>query len=221
MRKSRCTMVESVKPKVLFLPRWYPNRYDPMPGLFIERHARSVSGYVDVAVLYIHQDYKLKGKRIEIEKFRDDELLQVKIYYKPFRPSIPIINPLLNLCRFIKYHYRGLKIIKQEFGLPDLIHVNVLTRLGMLALLFKWMSGTPYVITEHWTRYLPQMENFKGLLRKAVTSQVVRNASAVMPVTENLRKAMESHGWGMRKRISSTCLVLKTSKKTFQVSCGF
>ena len=183
-----------MKLKVLYLPRWYPNRYDPMQGLFIERHARSVSGYVDVAVLYIHQDYELKGKGIEIERFRDDELFQVKIYYKPFRPSIPIINPLLNLCRFIKYHYRGLKIIKQEFGRPDLIHVNVLTRLGMVALLFKWISGTPYIITEHWTRYLPQMENFKGLLRKAVTRLVIRNASAVMPVTENLRKAMESHG---------------------------
>ena len=186
--------MNSSKLKVLYLPRWYPNRYDPMPGLFIERHARSVSGHVDVAVLYVHQDDKLEGKGMEVERFRDDELLQLKIYYKPFRSSLPIINPLLNLCRYHCYHYRGLKMIKKEFGRPDLLHVNVLTRLGMLALLYKWMSGTPYVITEHWTRYLPHMDNFKGLIRKAVTRLVVRNASAVMPVTENLRKAMEGHG---------------------------
>ena len=36
--------------------------------------------------------------------------------------------------------------------------------------------------------------NFKGFWRKTVTRMVVRNASAVMPVTDNLRKAMESHG---------------------------
>jgi glycosyltransferase involved in cell wall biosynthesis len=180
--------------RVLYLPRWYPNRYDPMPGLFIERHARSVAGHVKVAVLYIHQDDKLKDAAMEVEQSRDDELLQVKIYYRPFTHSIPVLKPLINFCRYLRYHYRGLKMIKEEFGRPDLIHVNVLTRLGMVALLYKWMTRTPYVITEHWTRYLPQMDNFKGICRKAVTRLVVRNASAVMPVTDNLRKAMESHG---------------------------
>ena len=186
-------MGEGVKLKVLYLPRWYPNRYDPMPGLFIERHARSVAGHVDVAVLYVHQDERLKSRRVEVERSRDDELLQFKIYYRPFRTSIPVLKPLINLSRYLGYHYRGLKMIKKEFGLPDIIHVNVLTRLGMVALLYKWISGTPYVITEHWTRYLPHMDNFKGIFRKAFTRLVVRNASAVMPVTDNLRKAMESH----------------------------
>jgi glycosyltransferase involved in cell wall biosynthesis len=64
----------------------------------------------------------------------------------------------------------------------------------MVALIYKWMSGTPYVITEHWTRYLPHMDNFKGWLRKAVSRLVARNATAILPVTDNLRKAMESHG---------------------------
>ena len=73
-------LTEMHKLKVLYLPRWYPHRYDPMPGLFIERHARSVAGLVDVAVLYVHQDDKLKEARAEIEQVRDDELFQVKIY---------------------------------------------------------------------------------------------------------------------------------------------
>jgi glycosyltransferase involved in cell wall biosynthesis len=182
-----------LKLKVLYLPRWYPNRYDPMPGLFIERHARSVAGYVDVSVLYVHQDNKL-GSSYEIDRFRDDELIQVKIYYRPYRSPVPGLAQLINLGRFLKYHRKGLKMIRKESGKPDLVHVNVLTRLGMIALLYKWITGTPYVITEHWTRYLPQMDNFKGFLRKMVTRLVVRNASAVMPVTDNLRRAMESHG---------------------------
>jgi glycosyltransferase involved in cell wall biosynthesis len=165
-----------------------------MPGLFIERHARSVSGHVSVAVLYIHQDEKLLSTRMEVDRFRDDELLQLKIYYRPFGYSVPVIKPIVNICRYLRYHFLGLKMIKKEFGRPDLIHVNVLTRLGMVALLYKWITGTPYVITEHWTRYLPQMDNFNGICRKAASRLVVRNASAVLPVTENLRKAMESHG---------------------------
>jgi glycosyltransferase involved in cell wall biosynthesis len=165
-----------------------------MSGLFIERHARSVAGHADVAVLYIHQDDNLKNVVMEVERSRDEELFQVKIYYKPFRHSISVIKQLVNLSRYFRYHYKGLKMIRKEFGKPDIIHVNVLTRLGLIALLYKWISGTPYVITEHWTRYLPKMDTYKGSFRKALTRFVVRNASAVMPVTDNLRKAMESHG---------------------------
>ena len=101
---------------------------------------------------------------------------------------------MVNFCRYLKYHWKGFKLIKKEFGRPDLLHVNVLTRLGTIALLYKWASGTPYVITEHWTRYLPHMDNFKGQLRKTVSRLVVKKASAVLPVTDNLRKAMERHG---------------------------
>jgi glycosyltransferase involved in cell wall biosynthesis len=85
-------------------------------------------------------------------------------------------------------------MLRKDFGRPDVIHVNVLTRLGIIALLCKGLMGKPYVITEHWTRYLPQMDNYRGFLRKIATAIVVRNASAVMPVTENLRAAMEYRG---------------------------
>lgn len=192
-KKNISMMAEGKRSKVLFLPRWYPNRYDPMPGLFIERHARSVASHVDVAVLYVHQDDKLKN-RFETDLSRDNELLQVKIYYRSCRRIIPGISQLVNLCRYLRYHLKGLSLIKKEFGHPDLIHVNVLTRLGMIALIYKWLTGTPYVITEHWTRYLPHMDNFNGCLRKAVSRLVARKASAILPVTDNLRKAMERHG---------------------------
>jgi glycosyltransferase involved in cell wall biosynthesis len=164
-----------------------------MPGLFIERHARSVAAHADVAVLYVHQDANLRDKKFETELSRDDELLQVKIYYKPVSDSLPLVSSFLNLLKYLFYHQKGLAIIKREFGRPDLLHVNVLTRLGALAMLYKWLTGTPYVITEHWTRYLPHMDNFRGALRKCVTRRVVRNAAAVLPVTDNLRQAMEKH----------------------------
>jgi glycosyltransferase involved in cell wall biosynthesis len=164
-----------------------------MPGLFIERHARAAAAHVKVAVLYIHKDDKLLKSRMETERFQDKELLQLKIYFRASRNPLTLLRLMVDLFRYLKYHSLGFKMLKKEFGAPDLVHVNVLTRLGMIALFYKWLSGTPYVITEHWTRYLPHMDNYKGFLRKAVTRMVVRNASAVMPVTENLKKAMEIH----------------------------
>jgi glycosyltransferase involved in cell wall biosynthesis len=165
-----------------------------MPGLFIERHARSVAPFADVSVLYVHADDQLIDRKEDIEITRDGELLQVKIYYRISRCRVPAFRSLINLYRYIRYHRRGLQIIRKESGRPDLVHVNVLTRLGVIAMVFKWLTGTPYVITEHWTRYLPHMDNFKGSLRKLLTRMAVKRASAVLPVTENLKLAMERHG---------------------------
>jgi glycosyltransferase involved in cell wall biosynthesis len=175
------------------LPRWYPHRYDPMPGLFIERHARSVAEYMRVGVLYIHQDDQIPSGKKDIVITRDEELLQVRIYFGEMTSHFSLLRQAVNMYWYLRCHLKGLKIIKKELGRPDLIHVNVLTRLGVLAMLYKWFTGTPYVITEHWTRYLTHMDNFKGRLRKYLTRKVVRNASAVLPVTDNLRMAMESH----------------------------
>lgn len=76
---------------------------------------------------------------------------------------------------------------------PDIIHVHILTRLGIIALWRKIVRGTPYIITEHWSRYLPG-NDFSGFLRKKLTKIVVKRASIVTTVTENLAKAMQNHG---------------------------
>jgi glycosyltransferase involved in cell wall biosynthesis len=52
----------------------------------------------------------------------------------------------------------------------------------------------PYIITEHWTRYLPGNNTFNGFLRKKITQLVVSKAKAVTVVTKNLETAMKQHG---------------------------
>ena len=178
---------------VLFLPRWYPHRYDPMMGLFIGRHGVSVLPHADVSVLYVHADDKLSGKTIDIEQ-SDDDLFTVRVYFKKstFRPTF--LANLINLYRFFLSHYLGWKLIRKSQPKPDLVHVHVLTRCGIVALISKILMRIPYVITEHWTRYLPTTDTYHGAFRKFLTRVVVKHASAVMPVTANLRDAMIANG---------------------------
>jgi len=61
--------------KILFLPRWYPHRYDTMTGLFIQRQAEAVSIYCYVAVLYVHADEQA-ANRYEID-FADENGIRV------------------------------------------------------------------------------------------------------------------------------------------------
>lgn len=178
---------------VLYLPRWYPHRYDPMMGLFIGRHGLSVLPHADVSVLYVHADDKLSGKTIDIEQSEDD-LFTVRVYFKKSKLQPSFLANLINLYRFFQSHYFGWKIIRKSRQMPDLLHVHVLTRCGIVALIVKILTGIPYVITEHWTRYLPTTDTYHGTLRKWLTALVVKYASAVMPVTANLRDAMIANG---------------------------
>lgn len=182
----------SDKLQVLFLPRWYPHRYDPMFGLFVERHGLAISSQADVSVLFIYGDVDLKTKTYEV--IQDIGILfTTRIYYKKSKLKPALLAHLVNLYRFLWSHWIGFKQIRETGRKPDLLHVHVLTRLGMIAWLYKIFTRTPYVITEHWSRYLDYTDGFKGFFRKKATRRVVRQSAAVSVVSHNLGAAMKKH----------------------------
>ena len=190
-------MIESKKntPKVLHLARWYPNRYDPMPGLFIQRHAEAASKYCDAGVVYTHvvEDEKIDGI-YDLEISDINGVPTAKVYYSNPKVQIPLITQLIKVFRFYKANHIGIKKIKQQLGGFDLVHIHILTRLGVIALYYKWFCNKPFIVTEHWSRYLDLTASFTGGLRKAVTKLIVRNAAVVTTVTQNLANAMQKHG---------------------------
>ena len=172
---------------ILFIARWYPDRNDPMPGLFILRHAQAVRRIYNVTVLYVTTDVKLKPFRFETEKSNTDGIEEIKIYFGK-HPS-EFINAFMYAFHYIRAVYK----IKR----PDMVHVHVLSRTAFPALWLKFTSGIPFIITEHWSRYLPENVKkgaFKGLLRKIFTKYAVAKASAVTTVTRNLAEAMQHLG---------------------------
>lgn len=172
---------------IVFLARWYPHRYDPMFGLFVQRHAEAAALYNDISVVYVHADDNATSK-YEIVYDNDSKdakfcVSTVRVYYR--KPK----SKILSLFRFFRANNLALKQLPK----PDIIHVHVLTRLGLIALWQKMVHDTPYIVTEHWSRYLPG-NDFNGFLRKRLTKTVVKHASAVTTVTGILAKAMQNHG---------------------------
>jgi len=174
--------------RILFLPRWYPSKIDPMPGLFIERHAVVASHFADITVLAVIPT----KDRSEIEIERKDNLLTLRYYFKLGQTKSLLFNKLINQYRWLFALLNGYRIVRREKKGFDLLHVNVLTRLGLFAWVIYYIENIPYVITEHWTRYLNG--GFKGKLRIATTRLVVRKAMAVSTVTENLWISMQAFG---------------------------
>jgi len=177
------------KIKVLFFSRWYPYRNDPMLGLFVQRHAEAVGQFCDVSVLYIQEDEKIKGKTFETEQYTQNGVFTLIIYYRKSKKAV--FGRILNVYKYLKAYQKGWNIIKKQNIKPDIIHTNILTRTGIIALYFRLFRKIPYIITEHWSRYLNNSLSYKGYFRKIFTRVVVKRASALTTVTINLMKAMK------------------------------
>lgn len=182
----------NTRQKVLFLVRWYPDRYDPMPGLFIKRHAEVVAGFADVTVLYLRAAPE-KDFGFEIEQHVEEGVVTIRVYYGTKTAFAILPSKIIAAYLFIIACFKGYHFALKSFGKPDIIHVNVLTRIGIFALWLRIFKGIKYVITEHWSRYLPVTGTYKGFFRKLLTKQVVRNAEAISTVSENLANAMQRH----------------------------
>lgn len=174
---------------ILFLPRWYPNRHDPMPGLFIQRQAEALAKSNQVVVLYVHPDPECPSE-FELDYAEEQGVNVIRVYYQVPAPSGSFFSPFVHLFRFVRAHLRGLDMAG-DFS-PDIIHSHILTRTGVMG---HWLSRrlkTPHVISEHWSRYFPENNTYRGGVRKFLTRYVVRRAAAVITVSEKLQQAMQT-----------------------------
>ncbi len=178
------------KTKVLFLSAWYPHRYDAMEGLFVRKHALAANQYSDVCVLFLYADKQIS--RFEIIEQKTQQLTEIYVYY-PFSTS-SVFRRLTKLVNYLRAFRKGYTIVKRNWGKPDVTHANILTRTGVLAYILHHKEHIPYVITEHWTRYLDTNYSYTGFLRKKVTEYVVKQAKYILPVSQSLKDAMISNG---------------------------
>ncbi len=212
--------------KVLFFSAWYPHRYDLMSGLFVRKHAMAVSRYCDVCVLYLYADENVSD--FEIVSQQTEKVTEVYVYY-PFNKN----NFLLKISKAINYwraFKKGYKYVLKNFGKPDICQANVLTRSGALAYWLKLTQKIPYVVVEHWSRYLPQNFNYNGFLHKRMTERVVKNANCLMTVSQMLQNAMVAQGLNNRNTMRINNVVddffferqeklNRTRKRILHVSC--
>lgn len=179
------------KIRVLFLPKWYPNRYDPMPGLFIMRQAEAITPFCDVAVIYVHPDPDCPNN-LEVDFSEENEVRVLRVYYKVKGGTSSFVRKVLNFRQFYKAHLKAFHSIR-EFC-PDIVHAHILTRMGLIGLKISRQQKIPLVISEHWSRYFPASDSYHGWFRKLMTGFVVKKAAAIVAVSDPLRDAMQQFG---------------------------
>jgi len=162
-----------------------------MPGLFIQRQAEALTTWCDVAVIYVHPDPHCPNQ-VEVDFSEEHEVRVIRVYYRVNAGSRSFINQVRNFYQFYQAYMKAFKSIR-GFN-PDLVHSHVLTRMGWIGLKISRQLKVPLVISEHWSRYFPQNGTYQGWLRKKTTARIIKNAAAVIAVSEPLKNAMITCG---------------------------
>lgn len=177
---------------ILFLTPWYPNRTDAMDGIFIRKHAQAVARQEGCSVAVLRVKSVVGLRRFEIEEETLDGVREILVYHPVI--NTPILRQISAFVNFGRGCIRGWKRVVAEGWRPEVVQVNVLTRMGVVAWLLKKLKGIPYVVVEHWTRYRPGRTGYEGFLRKRLTEVACRGAHCVMPVSEDLIQCMRGKG---------------------------
>ncbi len=167
---------------ILFLPRWYPDRFDRQNGVFIRKHAEAVALRHRVSLVYAYGDPELTELKIEV---RDEASFREICVGFPKGD-----NRVLNAPRYAKAIERGLEELIPEWGKPDLIHAHVLLRTALMAERLSKRWKAPWLLTEHWTGYLSGV--YKGLPypKRALFKRALKQAAHITVVGPSIRDAI-------------------------------
>ncbi len=177
--------------KVLFLSAWYPTRYDSMFGLFVQKHARAVALQNHVVVIHVCRQQG-KQEKTFAETRQEGKLHEYILYYRHREKGL--LKRPANFLRWVAAYYKALRWMKQNHGLPDICHVNILTRTALWAYYLKWRYKIPYVISEHWSRYFDTHSLSMGVLHKRLTKYLIGQSGGLTVVSEKLGDAMVKQG---------------------------
>ena len=184
------------KPRVLMLPKWYPHRYDDQDGDFVARHVAAIAPHAQAAVVFATVAHSPLAELIETEADFSGPVPTWRYYYRRRITGVGAIDKPLKLLLYYYCLGCGYRSAVRHWGgaWPQLVHVHVLLRTGLFAWWLRWRHTIPYLVTEHWTLYLPARAKRVSRTRRLLTRWVVQQAAALHTVSVTLRGAMQALG---------------------------
>lgn len=190
--------------KILWLCSWYPNDEDVHTGDFIQRHALAVSGLQKLEVLHV---FKSGTHATAYDCNQVNENLREHIYYNQVKGN-GIIATLIGLFNYVLIHLRHI----EKHGKPDIIHVQIPMKSGLIALYFKWRYRIPYIVTEHYGIYNFNLDDHyksRNFMFRFFTKLIIKNADKLTTVSKSLGEEMNA--WVTKKEYQVIPNVVDTS----------
>lgn len=193
--------------RALWFCSWYPNEEDRFTGDFIQRQARAVSKFADLDVYHVVESYE--GRQGLFSSEYNDQLRE-HIEYIPCAPRDRRSKPP-RLVKYLRAYVHFLKEYIKVHGKPDLIHVQVPMKAGLIALYAKKRWQIPYIVTEHYGIYSGQVEDAfvkRGFFFRYFSRKIIQEAKFLTTVSFSLGK--EINEAGIKKRFKVVPNVVDT-----------
>jgi glycosyltransferase involved in cell wall biosynthesis len=176
-----------MRKKILWLTSWYPNRLDRFDGDFIQRHAKAAALYNDIDVIHLVADEKRDVADPVTAEFTTNNGLSEQIIY--FRKPAGLFGRVRALSKWLRLYKKAIRDYIEKNGKPDLVHVNVPVKAGMLALWIKRKYRVEFVVTEHLGIY-NDVDELKFASRpgwfKDLTKKILSSAFSFLTVSKFL-----------------------------------
>jgi len=181
--------------KILHIAGWYPSKRNPVAGIFVREHVKATALYNDV-VVFCSEGISTDARSLyEIEDNIENGIRTLRACYR--KSPIPKTTYLILLVGMFRA-FR--KLIREGFR-PDVIHAHVYSA-GFPAVLLGKLYKLPVIITEHITEFQFGLIGSKRLIAKFSFEW----ANLVCPVSEGLKRAIESHGIHARFQVVPNCV---------------
>lgn len=177
-------------PYILWLPSWYPNKFEPFNGDFVQRHAKATSLFCPLVVCHLPQ----MGEQFAIRKswtsIKEESGLKEIIHYINFKPTgLRIFDKVRYNMRYYKTAFKFLKSLFKEQGLPALVHVHVPMKAGIIARWIKKKYGIDFIVSEHSASYLAKAPDY-FFRRSALHQKQVKNIFLEAVLVTNVSAAV-------------------------------
>lgn len=180
---------------MLVLPKWYPGRNDPQLGDFVRKQMLATAGILNaqggkMSVVFC---IPLVGMERcdEHDLHEDDGAWELRCYYRPSMAAITPLRKLINLQRYWRASWNGIRRTISERGKPDITHVHILVRPALVAWWLKKLRGVPFILSEQSSEYLDGSWEAKSTLFKAINYFLFRRADAVTAVSAHLGEGLK------------------------------
>ena len=178
--------------KILWLASWYPNPYEPCNGDFVQRHAHAVAAQLPIDVIHILQHGGASQQEtIVTEKGGLTE------YFHAFAFATTGIGWLDKIRYNLRYHQCFKEVLKSYIavhGEPDLVHVHVPVKAGLMALYLLKKHNLNYIVSEQSSHYESSSPFYFFKRSKYYQNncrRIFANALAVTNVSETIGKVLQ------------------------------
>ncbi len=180
---------------ILIIPSWYKTSSNPRSGTFFEVQARMFQkrGH-KVSILYPRHNLRFLGDTRSKEDiiYQNHNDAGIPTFYSFTESLVPKFEypTILDIKICVAKSLNQYKVLKKQFGKPDVIHAHSVIWGGVVANEISIKENIPFFLTEHFTGWLTNKKYIEKKVYRELFLKVNNNAEKSFAVSSFFKEKL-------------------------------